>query len=98
ASNPDGDAHIARAGARPWVSVDRIGRLLQKPDRYLQDVFGWGTPGFDGVLLFKNLKFFLEHEVQAPVQTFFVPGQPAVLEAFLFNLSVDPDVLPPAVP
>jgi hypothetical protein len=84
------------SGRRRRLRIDRFLAILTDPARWLRDTFGFGTPGFDGSLLWPRVS-----ELLAGRDMDFVlltpPGAPPVLEAYLFRLSVDPATSPPAL-
>lgn len=82
----------------PRVNL-RLGRLLSlltDPSGFLADVFGFGTPEFDGARLLRRIGGWLaDHDLDflytAP------PGGPEGLDALLVKLDVDRTVTPPAL-
>lgn len=79
------------------VRFDRIGTLFSDPAKHLKDVYGFGTPGFDGLELFRRVKQMVDRpEGEALIIT--VPGRPNVLEALAFRLAVEPGPAPGTVP
>ncbi len=78
------------------LHLDRLVKLFLDPVTFLQEAFGFGTPAFDGSVLFGLLQNLLD-TMDLPVTVIAATGQPLVLEAFLFRLSVDPTVTPPAL-
>jgi hypothetical protein len=78
------------------VHLDRLIEMFLHPDHYLRDAFGLGDPGFDGTALFAKMRDFLER-INLPSTLITPPGQPAILDAYLFRLSVDPASSPPAL-
>jgi hypothetical protein len=74
--------------------LDRIPKLLSHPDQYLQDVFKWGANDFDGTMLLRKIQALLE-SFGVPAIIYQTLGQPAVLEAYIFNIQVDNSVTPP---
>ena len=78
------------------IHLDRLLDLFLKPDKYLEDIFGWGQPAFDGMLLFPRIKRLLEPlELSASLIT--APGQPPILELFFMRFSTDPATVPPSL-
>ncbi len=78
------------------LHFERVGRLFSDPEGLFRDIYGWGTPGFDGLELFHTLatvakKFELPTELLAP------PGGPTVLEAFGFSAEVNTALSPPGL-
>lgn len=46
---------------RQTVRWDRLSTLFGEPDQLMRDVYGWGTPAFDGRLLVGNIGRLAEH-------------------------------------
>jgi len=90
-SDPAAVPAIARG-----VHLDRLVNGMLDPTAYLKDTFGFGTPGFNGLQLFARVQQYLI-ELDLPVDVIAAPGQPAILEAYLMRLSVDPAANPPAL-
>ena len=78
------------------LHFDRVFDLLLKPDKYLQETFGWGDPAFDGSLLLPRVKTLLDAN-RIPVSIIRAPGQPPILEAFVLRLTSDPTASPPGL-
>jgi uncharacterized protein DUF6603 len=91
AANPLKPPFIRRA-----VHFERLPDLVSDPATYLADTYGWGTPAFDGLALFQNVSRFLE-ALDFPVDLLTPPGQPAILEAYLFTFRVNPATTPPGL-
>ena len=79
---------LTRIGCRRSDS-DRLAALVREPQQHLADLYGFGQPTFDGIALLRRLKHFVD-QPDAEALLIMVPGQPAVLEAFLFRIAVDP--------
>jgi len=78
------------------IHLDRLLDVFLKPDKYLADTFGWGQPGFDGMLLFPRIKRLFEPlELSAMLVT--PPGQPPILELFFMRFSTDGTTVPPSL-
>ena len=78
------------------IHLDRLLDVFLKPDKYLADTFGWGQPGFDGMLLFPRIKRLFEPlELSAMLVT--PPGQPPILELFFMRFSTDAATTPPSL-
>ena len=78
---------------RTRLRLDRLGGLVSNPVQHLKDLYGFGRPNFDGIELFARLKSLVDRpEAEALLIT--APGQPAVLEALLFRLAVQPGAVP----
>jgi hypothetical protein len=78
------------------LHLDRIISLATSPTDYLGDALDFGTPGFDGMRLFGPLRDYLD-ELEYGVDLLTPPGGPAILEAYIFRLSVDPTKAPPSL-
>jgi hypothetical protein len=81
---------------RRAVHVERIPDLASNPAKYLADTYGWGTAGFDGLAFFRNVGQFLDG-LNFPFDLIRSPGQPAILEAYLFTFRVNPGTNPPGL-
>jgi hypothetical protein len=75
------------------IRFDRLTPLLSDPAQHLSDLYGFGAAGFDGLELFRRLKMLLDAPDFEPI-LIEAPGQPAVLEAFMFRLAVEPGPIP----
>jgi hypothetical protein len=78
---------------RVELRLDRLSALVDDPARHLRELYGFGTPGFDGLELFRRIKQLVDspdHEATLIV----APGLPPALDAFLFRLSVTDDPAP----
>lgn len=86
--------------SRPWrrraLHFDRLITLLTAPRTHLQNVFGWGTPGFDGRELFRLFQTYLSNK-GLPVTLIEPPGQPPILEAFVVRMQADTAASPPGL-
>ena len=79
------------------LHFERIVPLLSNPAGHLKSVYRWGEADFDGVALFGALEEVL---TQLGLPARFVPatgGQPARLELFAVDLSVDSSQAPPSL-
>ncbi len=85
------------AYTRKALRFDRLGKLFTDPVGLLEEVYGWGTSGFDGRTLFRTLQTLLEGKFEIPAQLLEPPGSPAVLEAFGFAAEVNPALTPPGL-
>jgi hypothetical protein len=76
------------------LRLDRLGELVTSPETHFQGLYEWGSPTFDGDLLFPvAAEFFARLGLPARV----VPasgGQPARLEAFAVDLTPTTSVPP----
>ena len=95
----DGDANDPTRPAfeRTELHPERLLELLSRPGDYLTARFGWGQPGFDGVVLLQGLARLIDR-LGLPA-TYFPPdgGDPARLDAFAFDISADPSISPPGL-
>ena len=73
---------------RRAVRLDRLGPLLSDPVGYMETLYGFGTPGFDGLELFRRIKALIDRP-SAEAALITPPGQPAILDAYFFRLAVD---------
>ena len=85
------------AYTRKTLHVDRAAKIFTDPKGLLREVYGWGEPGFDGLALFKQLQMVLDRKFEIPAELLQPPGEPALLEAFGFNLEVNDTVSPPGL-
>ena len=79
---------------RETLRFDRLALLFTDPAQYLEQTYGWGTTNFKAELLLSNLQRFLDEQVTVPSTLITAPGQPPVLEAFLFNVAEDNQASP----
>ena len=79
------------------VRFDLLPLLFSDPAQYLEQAYGWGTTNFKAELLFFNFQRFLDEQVGVPSQLITVSGLPPVLEAFLFNVTLDDQPDPPGL-
>jgi hypothetical protein len=77
------------------VQLGRLLDLASKPGQYFTTRFGWGSPGFDGTGLLQAIDRLFER-LDLP-STYFPPsgGDPAKLDAFAFDITVDTTVFHP---
>jgi len=75
------------------LRFDRIGPLLSDPLQHLKDLYGFGRADFDGIELFTRIKALVDGP-EAEALLIKAPGQPAVLDAFMFRLAVAPAAIP----
>ena len=78
------------------LRFDRLPDILSNPAQAYADLFGWGTPAFDGVELLGRLQGLFE-AVHRPAHLVVAPGQPLILETFLLRFAVDPTTTPPGL-
>ena len=78
------------------VFLDKIPQFFNAPEQYLKDIYEFGKPSFTGTLLFNRIKLLIE-SLKLPVDVFKIGAQPLTLEAYIFNLQVDPSVSPPFI-
>jgi hypothetical protein len=92
AGGPDGS--LVSQHTRMAFSVERLVRLVTDPGGVLREVYGWGTAGFDGAALFRNVNTLLVRI--ADMQALPLNNPPGV-DALGFRLAVDPAQSPPAL-
>jgi len=73
---------------RRALRLDRIGPMLSDPVGYLQMLYGFGRPDFDGIELFTRIKALVDRP-NAEARIITAPGMPAILEAFFIRLAVE---------
>jgi hypothetical protein len=83
----------APAFSQKRLRLDRLGPLLSDPAAHLASLYGFGTPGFDGLELFRRIKAALD-KPDAETILIQAPGQPAALDAFILRLAVEPGATP----
>jgi hypothetical protein len=76
---------------------DRLTQLFSGPATLLGDVYGWGSAGFDGRVLFTTLQTLLDQWFAIPAEILQPAGDPALLEAFGFSAEADPTLTPPGL-
>jgi hypothetical protein len=76
--------------------LDRIPKLLVHPDQYLEEIFKWGQNDFDGRPILTKAQALLEN-LGVPAVIYETPGQPPLLEAYLFSAQADASVSPPGL-
>jgi hypothetical protein len=76
--------------------LDRLPKLLRDPNDYLHQVFNWGENSFDGATILLKAQALLE-SLGVPAAIYQQPGQPPVLEAYIFAAQVDRSVTPPGM-
>ncbi|MDR4465053.1 MAG: hypothetical protein MRJ66_12380 [Nitrospira sp.] len=82
---------------RKTLHLNRLLQLFTDPTGLLRDVYGWGTPSFDGLTLFMMLQRLLNEKFGIPAEILHPAGEPALLEAFGFNAEVNPTFTPPGL-
>lgn len=75
------------------VRFDRIAPLFFNPEQYLKTLYGFGSPGFDGVELFRRIKQVVDRP-DAEVLIIEAPGLPIALEAWQFRMEAVPGATP----
>lgn len=75
------------------VRFDRIAPLFSDPAQHLKTLYGFGSPGFDGIELFQRIKHMVDRP-DAEALLIEAPGLPAVLEAWVFRMEVVPGATP----
>ncbi len=78
------------------LRFDRLPDILSNPGKAYSDLFGWGTPGFDGAELLGRVRDLFQ-ALNQPAQLVVAPGQPLILETFLLRFAVDPTTSPPGL-
>lgn len=76
--------------------LDRLPKLLGHPNDYLRQVFNWGDNSFDGAIILLKAQALLE-SLGVPAAIYQQPGQPPVLEAYIFSAQADRSVTPPGM-
>jgi hypothetical protein len=95
--------HVGVAGNpnQPWDEIHihwtRILDFLSNPATYLQTLYQWGAPSFDGQTLLTALYEFLGLLGLPAMLHPASGGTPLKLEAFAFDLTVDPSSSPPGL-
>ncbi len=79
------------------LHLNRLLKLFTDPAGLLRDVYGWGTPSFNGLTLFTMLQRLLNDKFGIPAEILRPAGEPALLEAFGFNAEVHPAFSPPGL-
>lgn len=82
---------------RQELHLDRLPALLSDPAAYSRDRYGWGTAEFDGLELFTRLQDLADALFDEPATLIVPPDAPPVLDAYLFNLTVDDEIDPPGL-
>ena len=95
-SEPGAPRSAEAAVHAPRAARRAVSRSGQRSGKYFANLYGWGTPGFDGVTLFDALGRFLD-TFQFPFDILVVPGQPAIIEAYLLALQTNPATSPPGL-
>lgn len=78
------------------IYLDRFSKLLSDPVLYLQQKFDWNVNSFDGAALLKKAQAFSEN-LGVPAAIYENPGQPPVLEGYIFKAQADRTVSPPGM-
>jgi hypothetical protein len=85
------------AFVRKTLNIERIPRLFSDPEGYMREVYDWGSPTFDALKLFENIRRFLVDFMDMPADLLLAPGLPPILEAYLIALRLDDATTPPGV-
>ena len=89
------DDPISPPYRRRRVRFNLVSDLLTKPASYLEAAFGWAARiSMDCA---SSRDSGLHEGARMPVALIKAPGQPNILDAFLFRLAVDPTTSPPAI-
>ena len=78
------------------LHLERLFDVFTKPQQFFQETYGWGSPTFDGMILFSKLSEFFD-SVGLPSIASSPPGQPSFFDAFLLRLSTDSTTNPPGL-
>ena len=78
------------------LHLDRLVSLVTDPAGWFADSYGFGTPTFDGLVLFTRIAELLD-KLDLPFLLLTPPGGATTLEAFFLRLGVDPAETPPAL-
>ena len=78
------------------LHLERLFDLFTKPQQFFQETYAWGSPTFDGTILFAKLGEFFD-AVGLPSIVSAPPGQPPFFEAFVLRLSADTTTNPPGL-
>jgi hypothetical protein len=82
---------------RRALHLERVPQLFRDPAGLMRDAYGWGDATFDGLELLQNMQRFIEDFLEMPADLLAPPGFPAILEAYLFAVRVNPATSPPGV-
>ena len=74
---------------RRELRIDRLGDLLSNPLLFLETTYRFGASDFDGLLLFRRIKDFLD-AYDYPVVLLEPPGHAPILEAYLVAMEPVP--------
>lgn len=86
---------LSREHVHRTLHLDRIQNLFQNPAQHLQDLYGWGGPGFDSDLLFELLQALFD-ALDLPVDILETGGV-KTLEAYVFSLTPNTTTSPPSL-
>ncbi|ODR25782.1 DUF6603 domain-containing protein [Mycolicibacterium porcinum] len=75
------------------LRFDRLSALVKNPVEHLKGLYKFGQPDFDGIELFRRIAAVLDRPDASPM-LITAPGMPAVLEALMFRIAVEPGALP----
>jgi hypothetical protein len=78
------------------LHLERLFDLFTKPQQFFQETYAWGSPTFDGTILFSKLSEFFD-SVGLPSIASSPPGQPPFFDAFVLRLSADTTTNPPGL-
>lgn len=79
------------------LRLDQLSPLLSNPLQHLDNLYNWGSPGFDGQRLFRTLHALI---ARTGLPTRYIPPagpESAKLEAFAVDMAVDRSVSPPGL-
>ena len=80
------------------LRLDRLEKLLRSPGDLVQELYGWGQPGFDGALLLQRLAKLFQ-ALRIPVTTLELAGPPArpAIEVCLLTIAPTAGLTPPGL-
>jgi hypothetical protein len=78
------------------LHFERLGDLFSSPGNFLSSAFQWGSPSFDGTVIFSLLQTFLQ-AFDLPSNILTAAGQSPVFEAYVLRLSADSTTNPPGL-
>jgi uncharacterized protein DUF6603 len=78
------------------LHFERLGDIFSNPGNFLTSTFQWGSPGFDGTVIFSLLQTLLD-AFDLPSNILKAPGQPPIFEAYVLRLSANTSTNPPGL-
>ena len=79
------------------IRFDRLSQLVSGPADLFLDIYGWGSPIFDGVRLFQTVQNMIVEGVQGTADIIKIDDQEPILEAYIFALQRDIALNPPGL-